>query len=557
MWRRWPNPWKPPGPEWGDGMRSYPLYINGQDRDGQGWNYTVKASALLADPMGTFNLKRALDLGQMDPSEAPAEVVMGRSAWGERREGAEALEAAARASREFARMPLDVRRAMAEDYHDAIVERAEEFVEILIWEGHPRRLAEWELRGIIEGTAPETLDWMFAQLHSEVEQGERRIVFSRKPDGVVCLNPPQNAAGSNSALGFAAIAAGNALVVKAPRSTPLSVMFLYREIVAPILDRHGAPTGTLNIISGETKQILRQWTTSPLVDDVMFFGDSTVGLKLGADCEAAGKKAVLELSGNDAIVVWEDADLETAATAMCECFYGSSQICMVPKHAIVHPDVADELIERMLERVREIRPGYPEDPDVLLSPVLKADRYFSTLAEAREAGAKVLCGGRRVDTTGAPSEQGFFLEPSVVRVDGLAESRMLACVREETFFPLLPVIVPTEDERTGLLDRVIDFMNANEYGLRNSVWASDPSVIDRFVTEVTNAGLLKVNQSHISFAAPLATHGGTGRTGGPHGEMHYPILRTSHLQGAAVVPSGTYSSEQLAAEVGLPERVAI
>jgi len=538
-------------------MRSYPLYIDGQDREGQGWNYTVKASALLADPMGTFNLKRALDLGQMDPADAPADVVVGRCAWGERREGAEALEAAARASREFARTPLDVRRAMVDEYHDAIVERAEEFVEILVWEGHPRRLAQWEVRGMIEGTARETMDWNFSQLRSEIEQGERRIVVSRKPDGVVCVNPPQNAAGSNSALGFGAIVSGNALVVKAPRSTPLSVMFLYRDIVAPILERHGAPPGTLNLISGDTKQILRQWITSPLVDDVMFFGDSTVGIKIGVDCATNGKKAVLELSGNDGIVVWDDADIETAAAAMCECFYGSSQICMVPKYAIAHPDIADELLARLLERVADIRPGYPEDPTTLLSPVLKADRYFSTLAEAREAGAQVLCGGRRVDTSGEPSEQGFFLEPVVVRVDGLTEARTLACVREETFFPLLPVIVPAADERPALLDRVIDFVNANEYGLRNSVWATDDAVIERFVQEVSNAGLMKVNESHIGFAAPLATHGGTGLTGGPGGELHYPILRTSHMQGAAIVPSGTYTAERLAAEVGLPEPIAV
>ncbi|MFL5782745.1 MAG: aldehyde dehydrogenase family protein [Thermoleophilaceae bacterium] len=534
-------------------MRSYPLLIDGQDRDGQGWNYTVKASALLKDPIGTFNMKRALDLGQMDPGDAPPDVVVGRCAWADRREGAEALEAAARAAREFSRTPVDVRRAMSAEYHDAILARAEEFVDILVWEGHPRRLAEWEVRGMIEGTAPDTMEWNFAQLRSEVERGERRIVVTRKPDGVVCMNPPQNAAGSNSALGFGAILAGNSLVVKAPRSTPLSVMFLYREIVAPLLERHGAPPGTLNLISGDTKQILRQWIGSPHVNDVMFFGDSTVGLKIGADCVANGKKAVLELSGNDAIVVWEDADLETAAAAMCECFYGSSQICMVPKHAIVHPDVADELIERLLERVAGIRPGFPEDPGVLLSPVLKADRYFSTLAEAREGGASVLCGGRRVDVTGEPSEQGFFLEPAVVRVDGLTEARVLECVREETFFPVLPVIVPSAGEREGLLDRVIDFMNANDYGLRNSVWASDEQVVERFVHEVTNAGLLKVNESHIGFAAPLATHGGTGRTGGPHGELHHPILRTSHLQGAAVVPSGTYSPERLLSDVGLPD----
>jgi acyl-CoA reductase-like NAD-dependent aldehyde dehydrogenase len=538
-------------------MKSYPLLIDGRDREGQGWNYTVRASALLDDPIATFNLKRALDLGQIDPSEAPAGVVVGRSAWGERREGAEALEAAARASREFARTSVDVRRAINADCHAAIVERAEEFVEILVWEGHPRRLAEWEVGGVIAGTDPETMDWGFRQFRSEVERGERRFVMMRKPDGVVCVNPPQNAAGSNSAFAFGALAAGNAVVVKAPRSTPMSVMFLFREIVAPVLDRHDVPPGTLNVISGDTKQILRQWITSPHVDDVMFFGDSTVGLKIGSDCVANGKKAVLELSGNDAIVVWDDADVDTAAAAMCECFYGSSQICMVPKHAIVHPGVADEVIERLLLRVADIRPGLPEDPDVLLSPVLKADRYFSALAEARESGARVLCGGRRVDTSGEPSEQGFFLEPTVVRVDGLAESRVLECVREETFFPLLPVIVPAEEERDGLLDRVIDFMNANDYGLRNSVWARDEAVVDRFVHEVRNAGLLKVNESHIGFAPPLATHGGTGRTGGPYGELHYPLLRTSHMQGAAVSPAGMHSPESLMAEVSLPDPASV
>src|SRR3989440_10609681 len=268
----------------------------------------------------------------------------------------------------------------------------------------------------MHGTSP--------RLRRAVVGGERGRGGPGRRGGVVCKTPPQNAAGSNSALGFGAIVSGNALVVKAPRSTPMSVKFLYREIVAPILERHGAPVGTLNIISGDTKQILRQWTTSPLVDDVMFFGDSTVGLKIGADCAAAGKKAVLELSGNDAIVVWEDADVEAAAAAMCECFYGSSQICMVPKHAIVHPAIADEVIEHLLERVAGIRPGFPEEPDVLLSPVLKADRYFSTLAEAREAGAGVLCGGKRVDTSGEPSEQGFFLEPAVVRGGGPTRSRM-------------------------------------------------------------------------------------------------------------------------------------
>ncbi|TMK41272.1 MAG: aldehyde dehydrogenase [Actinobacteria bacterium] len=534
-------------------MRSYPLLIDGQVRDGQGWNYVVRASALIADPMGAFGLKRALELGERDPGEAPEEVI-GRCAFGDRRDSAEALEAAARAFPEYSRTPMSTRREIAADFGQAVCERAEDLIEILIAEGHPRRVAEWELRGVIDGTCPETMDWYFSQLRQHIDQGKRQLILQRKPDGVVCLNPPQNAAGSNSALAVGALLSGNTLVVKAPRSTPLSVMFLYHEIVAPILDAHGAPPGTLNIISGDTKEILRQWTESPLVNDVMFFGDSAVGLKVGKDLVTNGKKAILELSGNDGIVIWDDADLDAAAVAMCECFYGSSQVCMVPKYAVAHPAIADELIERVLGRMEDIRPGMPEDPDVVLSPVLKADRYFDCLAEARQGGVDILCGGERVDVEGNRSTEGFFLEPTLLRVDGMTEARTLTCVREETFFPLLPVIVPAPDEVEGLLDRVIAFLNANEYGLRNSLWAKDPAVVDRFVTEVSNAGLLKVNESHIAFAPVLATHGGTGRTGGPYGEMNYPPLRTSHLQGAAVVPAGTYSEQDLIDAIGLPQR---
>jgi acyl-CoA reductase-like NAD-dependent aldehyde dehydrogenase len=532
-------------------MRSYQLYIDGQDCEGDGWNYTVRASAFLTDPVAAFELKRALELGEKDPADAPPEVVA-RCAWSGDEANDRALAAAARASKEFARIPRDVRHQIGNEFHDGVSAHAEELVEILIVEGHPRRLAEWEIRGVLEATAPESIAWYFEQLHQEVQNGSRRVVLARKPDGVVCLNPPQNAAGSNSALGVGPLLAGNTLVVKAPRSTPLSVMFLYRDIVAPILERHGAPAGTLNIISGDSKRILRQWTRSPVVDDIMFFGDSNVGLKVGNECVTNGKKAILELSGNDGIVIWDDADLDAASAAMTECFYGSSQICMVPKYAIAHPAIAEELIERLLERVSGIRPGYPEDPEVVLSPVLKADRFFDFLDEARESGAAILSGGRRVDVNGEESPMALFFEPTVVRVDGLQSARELRCVREETFFPMLPVIVPDADGSESLLDQVVDFVNANEYGLRNSFWAADPGVIDAFAEQVTNGGLLKINESHIGFTPTLATHGGTGKTGGPYGELHYPVLRTSHLQGISIAPSGSCSAEELLAQVSLP-----
>jgi acyl-CoA reductase-like NAD-dependent aldehyde dehydrogenase len=207
--------------------------------------------------------------------------------------------------------------------------------------------------------------------------------------------------------------------------------------------------------------------------------------------------------------------------------------------------VADEFVERLLAKVEKIVPGYPEDPSVLLSPVLKTDKFFDFLAEAREAGNPVLTGGRRVDVHGEPAATGLFCEPAVVRVDGLAGARELQCVREETFFPLLPVVVPEDGgDDEALLERVLAFVDDNEYGLRNSVWADDPAVIDTFVDGLRGGGLLKVNDSHIGFAPYLATHGGTGRTGGPFGELNYPALRTTHLQGISIAERGAVREEE-------------
>lgn len=511
-------------------MRSYPLYVDGADVEGRGWTYAVRASALIRDPEAAFNLKRGLELGE---TTTLTDDVVGRCAWGDDEHNRAAVAAARRASRIVREMPLEDRRQIMLEFHEAVCERAEELVDLLVAEGHPRRLAQWEVSGVLRGSDPPTIDWYVEQLRQDfrTEDG-RRLELVRKPDGVVCVNPPQNAAGSNSALGVLAVMAGNALVVKAPRSTPLSVMFVYRDLLAPVLERLGAPPGTLNLISGDTRRILRTWLGSPDVDDILFFGDSPTGLKLGIDAMTKGKKPILELSGNDGFVVWHDADLDVAAQTLTECFYGSSQICMVPKYAVVHPAVAEPFLAALLRHVADVRPGYPEDPDALLSPVLKSDRFFDFLAEARESGADVLTGGQRIDVEGTPAVDGLFFEPTVLRVDGLAGARELSCVREETFFPMLPVVVPdpaTDDD--ALATEVIDFVNANEYGLRNSVWTGDEAVAARFARGIVNGGLLKINDSHIGFVSYLSTHGGTGRTGGPHGELNYVGLRTTHLQG--------------------------
>lgn len=512
-------------------MRSLPLRIGDRDSEGAGWTYVIHADAMIRDVRRSFAIKRGLELGRDVPDEDLG-IVAGRCAAGTDTDNLLALEAAAQAAPVFSRFSLDARKAIGYAINARIVAMRDELVDVLIAEGHPRRLAEWEIDGMVDVTGRESLDWAFEQIAQRFDDGQRSMLLTRKPDGVVCINPPQNAAGANSALGIMALLAGNTLVVKAPKTAPLGVLAFFREVVLPVLEEHGAPPGTVNLVSGYSKRILRAWVESPLVDDIMFFGESAAGLRLAEECIARGKKPILELSGNDAFVVWKDADLDAAADALLESFHGSSQICMVPKQAVLHPAIADEFVERFLPKVAGIRPAYPSAPEAVLSPVLKVDRFFDFLAEARGAGCTVLCGGDRVDVEGVRALNGVFVEPTVVLRRGLEGARQLRCVGEETFFPLLPLVVADDvGDDKALLERLIAWLNDNPYGLRNSVWAEDPAVVDALAIGVTNGGLLKFNDSHIGFVKYLGTHGGTGLTGGPFGELHYPLFRTSHLQG--------------------------
>lgn len=517
-------------------IQSYGSFVRGKDIDSAQWVYAFSARAVLDDAFATLTLKRKLESGRLPPAEAPAGLIVGRVAVADEETIADALAAAAEATRIWRTAPLTVRLdTWMELLRAAIRENEDEIVRMLTLEGHPKALARWELSGMYELTRREMTDYLRGQLWQEFTIGERRNIVRRQPDGVVCVNPPANAPLVSALLGLTAIVGGNAVVVRAPRSAPFGVMHVLRTVIAPLLDELGAPPGLLNIVCGSPGQVLDTWLASPHTDDIMYFGDVPNGLKIERRCVEAGKKPILELAGNDAVVVWKDADLDGAATALAEGFYGSGQLCMIPNQAIVHPAVADELIERLVAKAAELRPGYPDDEGTLLSPVLRHDKFNAALADATGKGAVLVTGGHGMQLDGTRDSAGFFLEPTVIRVDGLHDARRIDAVEHETFFPLLPVIVPEPADDQSLFDSFIDYVNSNLYGLRNSLWARDPALIERYVAETVTGGLLKVNDSHIAFTAPLPSHGGTGLTGGVFGEANYPMLRTTHVQGVSVI----------------------
>lgn len=497
-------------------MRHYSALIGGKHVDTAEHAYALDIAALLNPSPELSSLVMS-----NDPALDSHPLVLGSVAMATPELQDQALEAAAAAWPEWMRFPVAQRLQLVRHARRLLRQRRDDLTDLMMAEGCPRVLADWQLDSVNHAMSEETLTLHASQLSQEFVHDGVRLLLRRLPDGVVCFNPPRNAPASNSFMCVPALAGGNSVVVRVPRSCPMSLTFALTEIVAPALDACGAPPGTLNIFCADQPPTMRKWLSSPLVNDIFFFGNSQNGMSVERRCVEAGKKAILELSGNDGLLVWHDADLSLAAAALGECFLGSGQICMAPKYAIVHPLIADELLARVAAIAAAQRSGDPRTPGVTLSPVLQRARFFHTMRTALDDGAALVCGGQPIDAN--------FVEPTVVRFDGFTSSSV---IRTEKFFPLLPIVVPPAGP--SLLDPAIDFMNANPYGLRNSLWSTDPAVIDRFLARMLNGGNLRVNLSHLSCHPYLPTHGGTGLSGGPCGEANFSLLRTTHLQAAAI-----------------------
>ncbi len=515
---------------------SFGSLIDGHSTDTGEWVHVMSGAAMLGDSFATVSVKRQLDAGALSVDEVAAGTVVGRVSAANGEDIRLSLEAAARAARVWRSAPLKDR---LDGYLELMAERIranrQAIIMMLTLEGHPIELAKWEYSGLISSCSEQNRSFLRNQLWQEFRDGQRRQIVRRQPDGVVCVNPPANAPMASILMSSLALVAGNSMVFRVPRSVPLGAMYAVHDLIAPTLSDLGAPAGTVNALCADPETVMSEWISSPHVSDIMYFGSSSKGLEVEQKCVSAGKKPVLELAGNDTVVVWLDADPEFAGQAICEAFFGSGQLCMIPNRVIVHPDIADRLLQVVEATASSLKPGLPDHDGTLLSPVLRQEKYFEFLDDAVAKGATVVSGGRRLGLDGSEDSAGFFLEPTIIRIDGTERSISVKAVTEETFFPLLPIVVPENDEDDALLTQFIDFTNENRYGLRNSIWGSDEAVVQSYIDNVTNGGLLKVNDSHIAFSSPLPTHGGTGLTGGAFGEANYPALRTSHIQGVSIL----------------------
>lgn len=513
-------------------MKKFSLLVGGQDLDTGVYEYFPYADKKISDFENTFRIVARLKLGKIaEDAEEVNKCIFARYCVCKDDTNKLAIEAAHKAYVEFRGFPLSVRKKILLDMHNLLLEKKEEFIRLLTIEGHPRKLAEWEFEGMRVGSSPETINFYCKQIQKEVGRHNNEILYlARKPDGVICVSPPGNAPASNSYNAILAFLVGDTLIIKPPLKEPASTIFLWREVVNKALVCNNAPDGTLNIVLGNSKTIMNEWLAHPYVSDIIFFGESKKGIELGAKIFQAGKKPVLELSGNDLFLVWKDADIDKASDSLLDCFLGSTQICMVPKIALIHHDIYEEFIENFSCKVKRLKIALPDDPETVLSPVTRIQDFFVFLSDALGKGAKLICGGQRVNHLDQEDKKGIFIRPTLLQVDNFEKALEMQCLKEEIFFPLLPLIkISGQDEE--VFQKMAYAADTHGYGLRVSLWISSARYLRKFLKQLNNCGIFRINSRHVGFSYYLSTHGGTRKSGGPFGEMNYFWQKTSHLQG--------------------------
>src|ERR1044071_9596201 len=280
-------------------------------------------------------------------------------------------------------------------------------------------------------------------------QGRARKIFTTREaiHCAVCITPfnhPLNQVAHKLA---PAIAAGAPVILKPSEKTPLTALQF-----AALLYGAGLPGHMLSVLLGPTADIAEPLARDPRVELVSFTGSVAVGKRIAAT--AGYKRLVLELGGNDPLLVLDDADLDVAVTLAAEGSYrNSGQRCTAVTRILVQKAVATEFTRRLVEKTGDYLCGDPMDETTRVGTVIDepAAVYLETvLQEAVAAGAKVLAGGRR---------RGAQLEPTVIGCVP-RDCRMVAC---ESFGPLAPVI------EVGDLDDAIAVANSTPYGLSSGV----------------------------------------------------------------------------------------
>ncbi|MGE0596237.1 MAG: NAD-dependent succinate-semialdehyde dehydrogenase [Hyphomonadaceae bacterium] len=338
----------------------------------------------------------------------------------------------------------------------------------------------------------------------------RRYVSIRQPVGVCAAITPWNFPMAMITRKAApAIAAGNTLVLKPPSQTPLTALAL-----AELGEKAGLPKGVFNVITthDHTADVGRVMCESPLVRKFSFTGSTAVGKKLGAACVGSTVKRVsLELGGNAPLLVFADADLDSAVKgAIASKFRNAGQTCVCANRILVEDSIYDTFSKKLAEAVSKLKVGAGDESGVEIGPLIdrKAiEKVESMVAEALADGAVALTGGKK-HAAGAQ-----FYTPTVLA----GVTRDMRVNREEIFGPVAPLI-RFKDE-----DEAVAIANDTEFGLAGYFFSRDVNRAWR-VAERLEYGMVSINEGVFSNEViPFGgmKESGLGREGGVEGIEEY------------------------------------
>ncbi|GAA3758562.1 aldehyde dehydrogenase (NAD+)/succinate-semialdehyde dehydrogenase/glutarate-semialdehyde dehydrogenase [Spinactinospora alkalitolerans] len=431
---------------------------------------------------------------------------------------AEAFERAREAQRSWAAMSPRDRVAPFLRFHDIVLDRQSEILDIIQWEtGKARRHAFEEVYDAAAGTlyyARQAPRLLRRRRSIGAVPGATRTYAHHQPKGAVTVITPWNypiALPVGDAV--PALLAGNAVVAKPDTQTALSALWAIDVAVEA-----GLPEGLWLPVLGEPAEI-----GDPLIDGadyVAFTGSSAVGAKIAQ--RAAGRLigCSAELGGKNPMIVCEDADLDrTVEGAVRACFSNAGQLCISMERVYVHDAVYDAFTEKFAAAVRDMELNSALDFSADMGSLTyqrQLDRVSAHVDDARQKGATVVAGGRPRPEIGP-----LFYEPTVLAD---VEPTMRACA-DETFGPVVSLYRFSDE------NEAVERANATDYGLNASIWTRDVNR-GRRLAERVRAGTVNINEGYgaawASYGAPMGgmKRSGLGRRHGAEGLLRYTEAQT-------------------------------